>query len=435
MRAAPWIALYLALIVLPLLVLLTGDPPRGGGFWWDFALALGYSGLAMMGIQFALTARFKRMAAPFGIDLIYYFHRYLASVAFVLLLAHVLLLIGVYPEAVGPGNPLRAPTYMTLGWIGLAAFALLMLTSLLRKLLRIEYDRWRRWHVILALLGIVGAVAHVWGARSYLESPGKLALWSLLALSWIGLVGYVRLLRPWWLTRRPWRVVDNREENGRSWTLTLEPVDGRPFAYAPGQFAWVTLRASPFDMREHPFSFSSSPTRPGQLSFTIKELGDFTRTIGTIRPGEIAYVDGPYGSFHLDRFAAAPGFVFIAGGVGIAPIMSMLRALADRQDPRPLLLFYGNRRFDRIVFREELEDLCTRLDLRVVHVLSEPPAGWAGETGFITADILDRHLPAQRGELHYLVCGPEPMIRLSERNLESLGVPLQQLHSEIFDLA
>ena len=63
----PWLLLYLALIMGPLGVLLLGERPRGNGFWWDFALLLGYAGLAMMGVQFALTARFKRATAPFGI--------------------------------------------------------------------------------------------------------------------------------------------------------------------------------------------------------------------------------------------------------------------------------------------------------------------------------------------------------------------------------
>jgi ferredoxin-NADP reductase len=115
--------------------------------------------------------------------------------------------------------------------------------------------------------------------------------------------------------------------------------------------------------------------------------------------------------------------------------MSLLRWLADQGEQRPLWLFYGNRDFDRIVFREELESLQQALSLKLVHVLVDPPEGWTGERGFITAEVLNRHLPGQRDRLHYFVCGPEPMIRLSERSLDSLGVPLARLHSEIFDLA
>lgn len=435
-RSGPaWLTVYLALIVVPLAVLLVGERPRGGGFLWDFALILGYAGLAMMGVQFALTARFKRATAPFGIDLIYYFHRFLAAAAFALLLLHVLLLMWRYPDAIGDIDPRIAPSYMTLGWIAFLAFAAIMLTSLLRKPLRIEYDRWRRLHVLLALLGVICAVLHVQGSGTYLEAPWKRALWSGLALSWLLLAVWVRLVRPALLLRRPWRVEDVRQERGRSWTLTLKPESGDIFDYQPGQFAWLTLRASPFALREHPFSFSSSPTRPGSIQFTIKELGDFTRSIGQIKPGEPAYVDGPYGSFGIDRHPQAEGFVFIAGGVGIAPLMSMLRALADRAEQRPLWLFYGNRDWQRVAFREEIEQLADQLSMKIVHVLGEPPPDWQGETGYVDASVLRRHLPAEHGKLHFLVCGPDPMIRLAERSLAELGVPLKQLHSEIFDIA
>jgi predicted ferric reductase len=421
--------------VAPLGLLLLGERPGGAGFWWDFALALGYSSLAMMGVQFWLTARFKRATAPFGIDIVYYFHRYLAVIAFVVLIAHVGILWLRYPAALGSLDPRLAPAYLSSGWLALFAFAALIVSSLWRKALRIDYDGWRRAHIALAVLGIVFAVLHVLGSGSYLEPIWKRAAWTLLALSWLGLAVWIRLLRPARVARQPYKVTQVRSQPGRNWTLQLEPEHGEPFDYHPGQFAWLTLRASPFALREHPFSIASSPTRPGTLEFMIKELGDFTATIGSITPGERAWVDGPYGSFGVDFHPRAKGFVLIAGGAGIAPLISMLRALADRGDLRPLWLFYGNRQLDRAVFADELEQLAGRLRLQVIHVLTEPPAGWSGEVGFVTGELMARHLPAARDQLHYFVCGPTPMIRLTERNLRQLGIPLRRLHSEIFDLA
>ena len=434
-KSAPWLLVYVAAIVVPLGVLLLGERPRGSGFWWDFALVLGYAGLAMIGIQFALTARFKRATAPFGIDLIYYFHRFLATMAFGLLLLHVGLLAWKYPDALGSLDPRLAPRHMTFGRLAILAFAAIIVSSLWRKQLRIEYDQWRRMHVLLALAGVVLAVLHVQGSGAYLESPWKRALWSAMALSWLLLAVWVRLLRPALLLRRPWRVVSVQSERGRSWTLTLAPERGEAFGYHPGQFAWLTLRTSPFALREHPFSFASSPTRGGSVQFTIKELGDFTRTIGDIQPGERAYIDGPYGSFGIDHHPEATGFVFIAGGVGIAPMIGMLRAMADRGDRRPLWLFYGNRDWERVVFREELDELARALALTVVHVLGEPPPDWDGEKGFVNHGVLQRHLPRNRAGLHYLVCGPRPMLESIARSLDELGVPTGQRHSEIFDIA
>lgn len=434
-RAATWLAVYLLLVLAPLAILMVGAQPRPGGFWWDFALALGYAATGMFGVQFALTARFKRATAPFGIDVIYYFHRFLAVGALALLLLHAGILLVRHPAATGGWDPRSMPAHMLLAWIALLAFAALVASSLWRKRLGIGYDRWRRWHVLLAVGGLLAALLHVHGSGSYLAAPVDRALWIALGSFWLGLAVWVRLLRPAWLRRRPWQVVSVRPECPGTWTLSLAPRHGPVPAYQPGQFAWLTLRAGPFAMREHPFSFSSTPTRGGTVSFTIKELGDFTRTIGSIAPGETAYVDGPYGSFGIDRQPEAAGRVFIAGGVGIAPVMSMLRALADRGDTRPKWLFYGNRVRERSAFADEIEAMAPAIGLTVVHVLLEPPPGWQGETGYVDSAVLARHLPAEVAGLQCYVCGPNAMIRLAEQSLVALGVPLRQVHSELFDLA
>ena len=132
-------------------------------------------------------------------------------------------------------------------------------------------------------------------------------------------------------------------------------------------------------------------------------------------------------------FPDADGYVFIAGGSGIVPCMSMLRTLTDRGDRRPHLLIYGSAALHRTIYREALAALSTRLDLRVVHVLERPPEGWRGEQGLITQALLDRWLP-HRGHHAYFVCGPGPMMDVAETSLARLGVPLSDLHAERFDL-
>jgi predicted ferric reductase len=186
-------------------------------------------------------------------------------------------------------------------------------------------------------------------------------------------------------------------------------------------------------MREHPFSIASSAAQPRRIELSIKELGDFTSTIKGVRPGQTAWLEGPHGTFGVDLRPDAPAYVFVAGGIGIAPIMSMLRTLADRGERRPLVLLYGNRVWERIAFREELELLARKLELRVVHVLLEPPAAWTGERGYITREVIERHLPQNRAQAEYFLCGPTPMTRAVERALGELEVPSAHVHSEIFD--
>jgi ferredoxin-NADP reductase len=122
--------------------------------------------------------------------------------------------------------------------------------------------------------------------------------------------------------------------------------------------------------------------------------------------------------------------VLIAGGVGITPMMSMIRTLADVGDKRAVILFYGSKDWDSITFREELENLKARLDLTVVHVLADPPVSWTGERGFMTAEVLMRHLPPPYPDHEYFICGPAVMMDAIEKALGELGVPMSKYHSE-----
>lgn len=432
--AAQWIGLYLLIVAAPLLVLLVGPMPPGREFWWDFSMALGFAGIAMLGVQFALTARFRRASAPFGVDVIYLLHRYLAIIALFLVLGHFGILWFRYEEDLGVLDPREARWELTAGRAALTMFVIAVVTSQWRKPLRIEYGTWRYAHVALATLGLAAAVGHILGVGYYTQAPIKRGLWLALTLSWLLLLVWVRFVRPFDLSRRPYRVVEVRPEGNRSWTVALEP-HGHPGlpGFLPGQFAWLTVRSSPFLLREHPFSIASAPEQLPRIEFGIRELGDFTGRIGEVRPGEVAYLDAPYGVFSMDRNPAS-GYGFIVGGIGITPVISMLRSLAARGDRRPLVLFYGSPSRNDIVFRDEIERLQARLALTVIHILEEADPDWRGETGFVNEALLDRHLPENRRELHYFLCGPAPMIAAAEQGLSELGVPLDRLQSEIFEL-
>jgi predicted ferric reductase len=435
-RAATWIGLYLALVLAPLVILIIGPMPPGRGFLWDLSMGLGFAAMAMFGVQFALTARFKRVSAPFGIDIVYLFHRYLALIAVGLALAHFAILWLFHEEALGELDPRTARWELTAARVALVMFVLAVVTSEFRNRLRIDYDWWRISHIAFATIGFGAAIAHIVGVGYYTEAPGKRALWLLATVTWLLVLVWVRIARPWMLAARPYRVAEIRPEAGNTWTLALEPAGHSGLRrFMPGQFAWLTLRRSPFFASEHPFSIASPPEMLPRVELGIKALGDFTRSIGTLRPGETAYLDGPYGVFSFERHNQAPGFVGIVGGIGITPLISMLRSLAARGDRRPLWLFYANRNLQEAVYREEIDRLAEHLNLTLIHVLEEAPEGWMGETGFIRKDVLDRHLPqVQRASLHYFLCGPPPMMNAAEAALHEFGIPPHRIHTEVFAL-
>lgn len=433
-RAVAWLAIYAGLVLLPLAVLLADEATPGGGFLWDFALGLGFAGLAVMALQPAVSARFRGLSETFGADALAHVHRLAAFGACALVAAHGAILRIRYPDALGSLDPRAAPWHLTAGRLAFALLAVLMLLSLRHRPRRRRYERWRAGHAALAAAALALAVAHAHGASPAERAPWLDGIWIAVAAVGFVAAGYLRLLRPLRLSRTPYRVTDVRREHGKAWTLTLVPEGHAGFAFRAGQFAWLTLRAGPWAARDHPFSFAGSAAAAPELRFTVKELGDFTRTVGTVRAGETAYVDGPHGAFTPDNVPGATAFVFVAGGIGIAPIMSMLRTAADRGERRPLRLVYGSRCWDNAIFRDELEALRTRLRLDIVYVLEEPPEFWAGLTGVLDLGVLRQAVPPAAVAADFFLCGPDAMVASAERALDVLGVPRSRVHCERFDL-
>jgi predicted ferric reductase len=275
---------------------------------------------------------------------------------------------------------------------------------------------------------------HMIGWGFYLVDSRKRALWIGLSIFWICLLLYVRVIKPLFILRRPYVVSEVRAERGDSWTLVMQPQRHPGFRFTPGQFGWLTIWGRPFKITAHPFSFSSSAeVTDGHVEMTIRNLGDMTSRIHEVPVGRRVYLDGPYGAFTIGN--PADMHVLIAGGVGITPMMSMIRTLADRGDKRPVILIYGSKDWESIMFREELDALEARLDLRVVHVLSNPPAGWKGEEGRINPEIMKRHLPPPYADHEYFICGPNPMMDAIENALGEMHVPMSKYHSERYSFA
>jgi predicted ferric reductase len=435
-RGTLGIALYLVLALAPLGFMLVGERPMGREFVRELSVALGFVGIAVMALQFVVTARISTITLPYGSDVVYHFHHYMSLVVFGLWLAHPVILVVKFPWARALLNPITAPWRARAGLSAVVAIIALVIISVWRKRLKIEYDRWRIWHGILAVLGLILVMTHAFMVGKYIGTPVKRSLWLGYGVVWVLMVLYVRVVRPLRIARRPYAVVEIRPEVGNVWVLALKPVGHAGMQFVAGQFAWLTAWKSPAAHVEHAFSFSSSAERTEQLEFGIKELGDFTATIGELQPGQHVYLEGPFGAFSVDRYPDAQAYAFIAGGIGITPIMSILRTLADRGDRRSLLLIYGNRDWEDIAFRKELEELQECLNLKIVHVLERPPEGWEGEVGFVTKEMLDRYLlPEERQVIDVFLCGPPPMMDAVTKALIELSIHPKHIHFERFDLA
>jgi predicted ferric reductase len=271
----------------------------------------------------------------------------------------------------------------------------------------------------------------------YLGLPWKRILWAVYSALWIGALAYARIARPLLMKLHPYEVRSISPERGNAWTVRLAPIGHGGAKFAPGQFAWITVARSPFADLEHPFSYSSSASDRDAPAFTIKAIGDFTAQIPQLDVGTRVYVDGPFGAFSVDRRPSASEFVFIAGGIGITPIMSMLRTMHDREDTRAIHLIYAARTLEEMTFREELEQLQQRLHLRLHLVPTAANEDWQGLSGRINCETLGSLLPqsCRGGDCEIYICGPPPMMDALEDALVELGVPLQRIHTERFNLA
>ena len=220
-----------------------------------------------------------------------------------------------------------------------------------RTKLRLRYETWHLLHLVLAVAAVAAGLAHMVGWSFYLHDPWKRALWMALTLLALGLLSYVRIVKPLFLLRRPYRISEVRQERGETFTLVMQPDGHSGFRFRSGQFGWLTVWGSPFKISAHPFSFSSSAAvEDGRVAMSIRNLGDFTSQIHRVPIGRRVYIDGPYGAFTMGN--PADLHVLVAGGVGITPMISMLRTLADEGDKRPVMLLYGSKTWKRSPFEK-----------------------------------------------------------------------------------
>jgi predicted ferric reductase len=426
-KQAFWIVVYFILFLAPLAILLLAPRPAGRTFWRELSVALGFAGLALMGLQFIPTARLPFLSEVFPLDTLYDFHHRLSIIAFVLTLAHPLILFIQNPYTLQLLNVFTAPARARAAVAATLTLILLIVTSVKRLALRLSYEAWRILHDVFALAVVGFALFHIFKVDYYTSIPLQRWLWIGLGILWGLMLIYIRVLKPMQLLRRPYEIVEVIPERANTWTLNLAPVGHTGHSFRAGQVAWLSIGHSPFHIEEHPFSYASSAEQPKTIGFAIKALGDFTATVGNLPVGTKVYIDGPYGTFDLDHHPDR-NYIFIAGGIGSAPVMSMLRTLADRNDKRHLQFFYGNPSYDAIIFREELADLQQRLDLEIIHVLEKPAEDWEGESGFITKDVLQRKLVCEYQQCTYFICGPIPMIESVERSLMELAVARSDMY-------
>lgn len=429
------IFVYILIAAAPLIAALVTRSGQVSSFPQMLGSLLALVALPLLGLQIVLAGRLAPVTRHYGLEMVLRFHKAMAVVALVVLMSHPLLL------AWGQGSlslliSLDQPWYIWLGKVGLALLLIQVVVALLWRRFLV-FERWRALHNLGVVLVVLAAV-HAAFVSSEVRRPAVAGVLVALGAVILGVYVFHKLLAPKLADRRRYRVSAVEREADRVWTVALEPPEGQQVPrYLPGQFLFLTFfRGDEFDGEEHHFTISSSPTRPQRLTSTIKESGDFTATIGQTKEDDTVRVTGPYGRFSYLLHPKEQSLVLIAGGIGITPLMAMLRHMADTNAERDVLLIYANESEEDIVFRQELDELegARAPTLKVVHLLASPPPSWVGKRGFVNSEMIRRHVGDQLAGHSFYVCGPPPMMDKVTRELRDLGVPAKRIHTERFAL-
>ncbi|MGB7298191.1 MAG: ferredoxin reductase family protein [Burkholderiaceae bacterium] len=431
------LVVYATVMLLPLILAwLTGLPARS--FWDEVASGAGMLAFAVILAEFVLSGRFRSVSARLGMDKTMRFHQLVARAALVLMLIHPYL----FQAPFSPTYPWDISRQLTLasdpGGLATGVLAWILLPVVIgfaiqRKNLSYRYETWRLIHGIGALLVAGLVMHHTLTLGRYSQAPELMFFWIGLSLIAVGAVANIYLVKPFLQRRRPWKVRSVLPIAKRVWEVTLEPEVHAGLTYDAGQFVWLNIGNTPFSLRENPFSIASPPAAGPELQFIIKELGDFTQTVGQIKPGARAYVDGPHGNLTTTG-RSEPGIVFIAGGVGIAALIGILRQLCHENDKRETILIYGNRVAEQVVYRDELQTISQTHGTQIELVLAEPPDDWTGHSGLIDARLIRQILnDSHTRQWLFILCGPPAMMSTVEDTLVEIGVSPDRLLAERFN--
>jgi len=221
------------------------------------------------------------------------------------------------------------------------------------------------------------------------------------------------------LLPRPFRVTRVRRELPDVWTLELEASDAEgPVRFRPGQFTMVYA----FGIGEVPLSISGDPAAPDVLVHTVRAVGTVTRAVCAARKGGVLGVRGPYGEGWPVEAALGRDVVIMAGGLGLAPLRPLIRAVAARRGAfGRVVLLIGARTPASLLFSREVAQWRARFDVDVRATVDAGDAAWHGDVGVITT-LLPRATfdPATTTAF---VCGPEVMMRFAAADLVRRGVP------------
>lgn len=421
--------LFAAHLFIILLIWYSGS---GQFFSLDPILAIarlcGLLGVTFVLLQFCLIGRIRFLERAFGHDKLAQTHHTSGKIAITFILAHVILIITSYTRAGRVSvfekiiDLLLHYPHVWKAFIAVDLLVIVVVTSLAIVRLRLKYETWYFVH-LMTYAAILLAFGHQLQLGA--DFGNQLAVyywWGLYIVILGGFVGY-RWLRPLYLFGKyQWRVVRVEPDTNRTTCVYISGRDTENFPREAGQFMILRFLDKKRWWQAHPFSLSWGPSN-SELRVTIKNSGDFTSEIGSIKVGTKIFLDGPYGIF-TKRIAKKKKILFLAGGIGITPIRSLIEEMGEEN--YDMALIYANTYEAEIALKSEITNFTKKYKLKVHHVLSETD-GHVDEAKIkeFVGDVKDREV---------YVCGPVPFMDAMIEIVKKLGVKEDLIHFEKFSL-
>jgi predicted ferric reductase len=390
---------------------------------------LGLFGMGMFAINFVLATRAKWLEDLFGgMNKVYIAHHILGGLAFVLLLFHPLFLAFrylVYDSGFSTAADLFLFSTDPAINFGIIALGLMQIFLVLTFFVNLPYQVWKFTHKFLALAFFFASL-HVLFITSDVTYVKYLQwyTWFLVAIGAASIL-YRTILGTWLVPTRVFRVVSIRDEGPSIKEIALEPADGKPFNFVPGQFLFIGFPDTAGLEEVHPFSISSAPKEDGVLTLGIKALGDFTKELGKLKPGDRAVIEGPFGRTSY-KYMGKRKQVWIAGGIGITPFLGMARSFTP-DNGYEVDLYYSLVDRSEQAFVSELEEISRRSpNLRFI-------PWYTKESGYLSGDVIIER-SGGLADKDVILCGPPPMMASIKEQFKKWRVPAVNIHSEEFAL-
>jgi predicted ferric reductase len=374
-----------------------------------------------------------------GIDRAAIWHRRVAISGVVLLIPHIVLAANPHRTSLGPPLAIigAAGLLILAVWAILPRWRSMTPAALHRPVLAIGnapgvrqlraavggYERWRYVHRTTGLFVAAGFVHGLLDSTPFPHAP--LLRWTFVAIGGTGLVFYAyrEILARHFVPLLDYQVQSVREVGTGITEIALVPL-GRPVSFAPGQFAMLFLEGKD-GWHRHPFTITSSP-QDKVLRFAIKALGDETsRLADVVEVGMPAVIGGPFGRFSHEKGTSRQ--LWIAGGIGVTPFLSWLRALDNHPLRGRVDFFYTSASADP-PYTAEIRELANRHDMLHVHFVD------SSREGHLTAERVMATAAGNPDALSVFLCGPVEMVRSFQSDFRRAGVASRRIYREYFDL-